>query len=302
MKAEKLLIEGLTCCKLENAALKVIVCPAIGGRIISLSLPNGEELLWNNPGLKLAQQSPGAAYDPNFFGGIDELLPNDEEENIDGRAYPDHGELWTTALSAAEAQGSLVLTGQLAQTGFAYEKTITLDGQEGRLKLGYRITNTSGQPNPFLWKLHAALKLHPGDRLICPAQKGEIADEDFTNRHGQRFFDWPVWGADRLDEVAAPDSGRCEFFYLSQLERGEMALESQAAGTYFKYKFDKNIFPYAWYFATYGGWNGLYTGVLEPATAIPTALSKSIAHNTCPVLQPGETLATEVIIEAGYLK
>jgi hypothetical protein len=38
----------------------------------------------------------GADYDSNFYGGIDELIPNDIPENIDGIDDPDHGELWTT--------------------------------------------------------------------------------------------------------------------------------------------------------------------------------------------------------------
>lgn len=80
-----------------------------------------------------------------------------------------------------------------------------------------------------------------------------------------------------------------------------MRMESPAARTFFSYSFDTGVFPYAWYFASYGGWNGLYTGVLEPATAIPCSLGKSIKDGTCSTLAPGETLCTTVTINAGRL-
>lgn len=38
---------------------------------------------------------PGSTYDPNFYGGIDELFPNDIPEHINGVDSPDHGEIWT---------------------------------------------------------------------------------------------------------------------------------------------------------------------------------------------------------------
>ena len=112
-----------------------------------------------------------------------------------------------------------------------------------------------------LLKMHAALLLHEGDRIICPAKRGEIGDADFTGRHESRFFPWPDYHGERLDIVGSAQEKRSEFFFLHDLERGEMRMESPAARTFFSYSFDTGVVPYAWYFASYGGWNGLYTGV-----------------------------------------
>ena len=54
-----------------------------------------------NKDLPFSTHQPGTDYDSNFWGGIDELLPNDIDEKIDTIDYPDHGELWTTALSTS---------------------------------------------------------------------------------------------------------------------------------------------------------------------------------------------------------
>ena len=85
---------GMTLLELSNQAVTIQVCPALGGKIISLRLNDREqELLWHNPQVALQHFQPGAVYDNSFFGGVDELLPNDEKEQINGVDYPDHGEL-----------------------------------------------------------------------------------------------------------------------------------------------------------------------------------------------------------------
>lgn len=294
--------EGVEGICLENDSISLVVCPSVGGKIVSFCLKDtGQELLWRNENLALRPYPEGTAYDPHFYGGIDELLPNDEKEVIDGIQYPDHGELWTTTLDCVSGQDSILLSATLPASGLRYEKKMTLSGDAGTVVMDYRITNTSSKKSHFLLKMHAALLLHEGDRIICPAKRGEIGDADFTGRHESRFFPWPDYHGERLDIVGSAQEKRSEFFFLHDLERGEMRMESPAARTFFSYSFDTGVFPYAWYFASYGGWNGLYTGVLEPATAIPCSLGKSIKDGTCSTLAPGETLCTTVTINAGRL-
>jgi hypothetical protein len=183
----------------------------------------------------------------------------------------------------------------------SYEKKITLHPESGRIDLDYVIKNLRTTPSHFLWKMHAAMKIQAGDVIGCPAKTGTLLDEDFANRHGQPTFPWPNWKSDRMDLIPDINSQRREFFYVSDLDRGEMRVESPTANTFFEYQFDKAVFPYCWVFATYGGWNGLYTMVLEPATAVPYVLSKSIANGTCSCLQPGEEIRTRVTINVGSL-
>ncbi len=300
MQIKETSYDGIPCLQVKGESLQFLICPAAGGKIVELyHNSSNENFLWKNPNLSLSVLPYGTAYDPNFFGGMDELLPNDEAENIGELDYPDHGELWTSLLNWSANDDGLTLKGVLPHTGFSYSKTISLENNF--LHQDYLITNIRHCPNPFLFKMHAALSLTPGDTLICSAAMGEIADEEFTNRHGQRYFQWPLWKDERLDTVLGADSKKCEFFYLSELSEGIFTLQSTHQNRYFTYHFDTTVFPYAWYFASYGGWDGLYTGILEPATAIPTALSQSIQNNTCPLLQPGESLKTRVSVECGLL-
>ena len=234
--------EGVEGICLENDSISLVVCPSVGGKIVSFCLKDtGQELLWRNENLALRPYPEGTAYDPHFYGGIDELLPNDEKEVIDGIQYPDHGELWTTALDCVSGQDSILLSVTLPASGLRYEKKMTLSGDAGTVVMDYRITNTSSKKSHFLLKMHAALLLHEGDRIICPAKRGEIGDADFTGRHESRFFPWPDYHGERLDIVGSAQEKRSEFFFLHDLERGEMRMESPAARTFFSYSFDTGL-------------------------------------------------------------
>src|SRR5882724_9502773 len=115
---------------LENDHLALSIAPSLGGKIISLFNKNlQKEFLWTNKKLSLKINNSGDDYDSNFIGGIDELIPNDIPETIDGILYPDHGELWTTRLNHEIIGNKIKLTGRLELSGLGYSKTVYL-GQD----------------------------------------------------------------------------------------------------------------------------------------------------------------------------
>ena len=110
--------DGSPIVRLQSEQLEVDVAPKVGGRIIGIRhRGSGHEFLWRNSRLPLELKPPGSEYDPSFYGGIDELLPNDIAETIDGVACPDHGELWTRSLDWWIDGESLVLEGRLPLCG-----------------------------------------------------------------------------------------------------------------------------------------------------------------------------------------
>jgi hypothetical protein len=56
------------------------------------------------------------------------------------------------------------------------------------------------------------------------------------------------------------------------------------------------------YFASYGGFDGHYTAVLEPSTAMPVSVNEAMALNQCSFLEAGNFLATRISIYAGPLR
>ena len=285
--------------RLESDHLQIGIAPSVGGRVVSLiHKPTGHEFLWRNRALPLQRLPAGSDYDPNFFGGIDELLPNDIPEEIDGIRCPDHGELWTTELEAEGASNRLTLRGTLPAFGLRYEREMVLRPDAPRLDIRYRLSNPTAQSRHFLWKLHAALNVAPGDCVDCPAGKGQVVDMAWSRFQTLAPFDWPhIQGQDA--HVIPPPEGTVDFFYLFELAEGRLGWRRPSTGLTFTYQFDLAVFPYAWLFASYGGFNGHYTVIVEPCTAMPISVNEAAAKGHCSRLQPGASLATAVSIVVG---
>jgi hypothetical protein len=296
---QDLQLDNMPIVRLESPELRVDVAPSVGGRVVSIvHKRRGYEFLWRNSALPLELKRAGTDYDPNFYGGIDELLPNDVAETIQGVACPDHGELWTTSLRAEVEKDRLILKGVLSAYGLKYERQMRLSDQRPCLLFHYRISNMTNQPRPFLWKLHAALAIQEGDEIECPAETGQIVDPSWSRYRTTAPFKWPNLEGHRVNVIPAKD-GTMDFFYLSNLHKGELYWHRPDAGLKFGYEFDTRVFPYAWLFATWGGFLEHYTAILEPCTTTPMSVNEALPKGQCSVLGPGETLETEVTLYAG---
>jgi hypothetical protein len=302
VKLSTLSINHVPVIRMENRWLQVDIAPLLGGKIISLyNKPLKHEFLWKNKSLPLQTYPAGTEYDPHFYGGIDELLPNDIPETIDGITYPDHGELWTTILESAIDNHSVVLKNTLPLSGLYYEKVLRLDEAGPYVHTDYTIRNDSTGKRHFLWKLHGALSIQPGDRIECPALSAQVADPQYSRFSDTTPFTWPIIENTNAAIIPAPN-GSMDFFYLLDLQQGRMQWISHDQTKQFSYLFDTKIFPYAWYFASYGGFLGHYTAVLEPCTTMPIVMNEAIEKGQCSVLGAGESIQTTVTMFAGAYK
>lgn len=290
---------GLDILTIENNHLRVEIVPALGGKISSVFNKHySKEFLWNNINLDLQENEPGDDYDSNFWGGIDELLPNDVPEEIDGKTYPDHGELWTSRLEYSVSENAVSVYGVLPLSGLYYRKTICLQADTPKIKLEYNIINQSGKRRQFLWKLHAALRIGEGDRLVTSARKAKIVNLEASRFRDTGEFSWPV--IDGVDASLVPKKdGTMDFFYLYDSPDGEMSLLMDGGKYRFSYHYDQRVFPYQWYFASYGQFRDHYTAILEPASAMPVRVSEASDLGQCSVLEAGEAINTRVLIYAG---
>ena len=90
-----------------------------------------------------------------------------------------------------------------------------------------------------------------------------------------------------------------DFFYLYDIRHGEMRLENPEDGSLFAYRYDKQVFPYQWYFASYGKFFGHYTAILEPCSTMPISVNDAKVSGSCSRLLPGQEINTKVNIYAG---
>ena len=293
---------GIMILRLENDLLRVELAPALGGKFTSVYNKSlNKEFLWHNQSLPLKELEPGADYDSNFWGGIDELLPNDIPEKIDGIDYPDHGELWTTALDHNVDKQQVILSGTLPKSRLFYQKTIRLEENLPQVKTNYTIRNLSGNARHFLWKLHAALQITAGDRLETPATTARIVYPGSSRFRVADEFGWPE--IEGVDAATVPSKSKTmDFFYLYNSPEGIMKMISGQGEHCFAYQYDQAVFPYQWYFASYGQFRDHYTAILEPASAMPVSVNEAAGLGQCSVLEPGEEMNTSVTIYAGRVE
>ena len=289
-------VDHINAVRLENHHLCVEVAPELGGRITRLWHKGlAREVLWRNPGVPLAPVAPGTPYDPHFAGGIDDILPCDLPEVIDGLPGPDHGEWWTLPLSPFVSNGVLELAGQLPLWGLAIRKVVSLDATAPCMHLDYTLVNVSGAPRTFLWKLHAALVVDAGDQIVCPARTATVADPAWSRWGASEPFAWPSAPGGRADQVPAAD-GTTDFLFLSAMTEGSVGLHRPMAACAVTLTFDRAVFPYVCVFASYGGFGGYETVILEPCTAMPLSVVEAARLGQCSQLAPGARLTTRVSI------
>ena len=296
---EGLAIDQTPIIRMESDWLQADVAPTVGGRIINIAdKGSGYQFLWHNERLKLERLPAGSEYDPNFYGGVDELLPNDIPETIGGVDSPDHGELWTLALNHRLEGDALVLHGTLPLTGLQYERKMTLRPDSPHIDFDYRIENPTGERREFLWKLHAALKIGAGDVIQSSARTARVVDREWSRWDSEEPFEWPEINGNRADQIP-PYNGTMDFFYLYDLEEGRMAWVQGDGPLTFAYTWDKKVFPYAWLFASFGGFDEHYVAILEPCTTMPLSVNEAARLSQCSILEPGQSIETRVTIYAG---
>jgi hypothetical protein len=299
---------GLRAVHLENEFLRVVILPEAGAKIWQITYkPLGADLLWNNAKVAPAHLPMDSLYDDNWSGGWDELFPNDEVAVIAGRAYPDHGELWTGEWKAepfSNSQEAGVHLSFLTPVSSVYvEKTITLRAGSARLWFQHKFTNRGTAPFPFLWKLHPAFAVTPQHRIDFPAMQVVLDPAFYGTLEGSPAqFAWPHTRigerAVDLRQVPPASERQLYFIYGTEMEAGWCAITNTANRLACGLRFDPEVLSCAWLFATYGGWRDYNVAVLEPCTGYPLnfeAMVKAGNHRTLP---PGGTLSTEVLFSA----
>lgn len=292
-------IDGIPVIQLQNELLSVDVAPLVGGKIVNIYNKQLDyQFLWHNPGLKLRKNLQGDEYDPNFYGGIDDMLPNDVPENFNGINFSDHGEVWTTQFDYNVNNDTVKLYADLALTGFRFEKTLKLQPNKPCIDINYQIKNNSKSSKIFTWRIHAALEIKPGDKIVCPAQTAIPADANWSSCEPGKEYPWPNTHDKNLDTIPEKN-GSCEFLFLKNLTKGAVGLERKADKLKFEISFDRQIFPYVCYFATFGKLNNCYTAVIEPCNLDSVSVSNAAKAGTATALKPNQQIETNVSIFAG---
>ncbi len=279
--------QGFVIVGLRNEWVDVAMVPALGAKIVSLrNRVTGWEWMWRPPtGLKLFRNCPGDDFARSTMTGWDECLPTIASCEWQGRAQPDHGEVWSrpwdldrAALAGGVVQAAITL--ELSPLRFA--RGLSLRGDV--VVLDYRLENRGPGAVDFLWAAHPLLPVNDGTRL-------ELTDEV------RGCLSAEPWAGELTFRGGAPG---CAKVYAGPVRLGRAGVVDTSTGNWLRFEWDtlRNSMLGLW--LTRGGWNGHHHLALEPGNGAHDALAGAAAGGLCGRIQPGEDQSWSIQVQLGH--
>lgn len=321
---------GLRAVTLENEKLRVVVLPDKGADIVAFQhKPSDTDFMWISPmGLRNPANSiPTGPKEDGFFldfyeGAWQEILPSGgPNASYKGADWGLHGETATIPwdfrlLADSEKEIAVEFSVKLYRSPFKLTRVMRLEAGKPVLFMHERLENEGAEAMEYMWGHHPAVGepwLDESCLVDCPASKIILNPGHYSDN--QRFADdvtcaWPMAPAKDgttvdLRFVPPRSLKTLDLGYLAELDAGWYGVTSTSKGTGFGMAWDKEIFPYVWYWQDFGGgfgypWYGrTYNLALEPWTSWPGAgLNATIENGTARCLQAGESLETELVAVA----
>lgn len=159
---------------LEGGGTRVVLVPALGGKILELHA-GGRQWLWSSDVIPLAPGVDGASYALTAdSGGMDECFPTvgpcrlpGDVPGYGGLSLPDHGELWAQAPAFDASAGEATCTWTGRRMRYRLVRRLAI-GADGAVTLDYTLNNDGAAALPFLWSSHPLFPLTPATRLELP--------------------------------------------------------------------------------------------------------------------------------------
>jgi galactose mutarotase-like enzyme len=286
VRAEMRAARGFEVYTLSNNKVQLAVVPELGAKIISLiDLRSGREWLWHpHRELKLFRNRLGDDFSQSPLAGIDECLPTIAPCQWQGRALPDHGEVWSTSWSVdstAWENGVLQTTNRLILSPFLMKRSVALEGSA--VRLNYQLDNVGDSHEAYLWSLHPLIRLQAGDRLVLP-------DSTRILLNGEK------WLGD-LDRGAA--DGTCSKLFARSVSEGLAAVQNELTGDRLEFRWSpcENDTLGLWH--SRGGWHGHHQFAIEPSNGEPDSLALAGPKKRCGILQAGASAQWQITLKIG---
>jgi galactose mutarotase-like enzyme len=309
---------------LTNDAMRVVVIPELGGKIVSLrSCSSGREWLWRNPHLPL-RKPPANASNFGLFdaGGWDEIFPTVDPCRVPDSAWgdrmlTDHGELWYRQWRTLEAGfhpngvASLTLAVDDPEMPFRFERTLSLPAGTGPLTVSYQLMNRADQPLPYIWAAHPLLVIEPGDSIRLPSgtrmtSTGKVGLEFAA---GAASFTWPTvrLASGRmldLSRIPQRDARFAVKLFAESVSPGGIEIVDNGHRDSVRLAMADVHVPHIGLWLNYGAWSGAnaepYFNIgVEPTTSPHDNLSVAIRRGAHLQLLKGESRCWQLAVTVG---
>jgi hypothetical protein len=255
------------------------------------------------------------AFTDNYGGGWNDIFPNYGFASINrGTKFGLHGESallpWAcsgVSLTSIGAEASLSL--DCIRYPVRAEKTLQISSDGSTLSIKENLTNVGEQEIELSWAQHIAYgEPFIGEDLSIeiPAIRARTHDYDMAHERLKRnvVFDWPLAPGLNgkevdLSKIPSRDVRVQDDFPISELTSPEYRLYNKRLNLGVEVKWNREAFPYLWYWLNWGTLNYPWFGrgrtlALEPTTTTSTGgLRDQIGEGTAVNLKSGEKLHGE---------
>lgn len=305
---------GMAAFAMESAAVRVIMLPELGAKLVSIFDKRLQHEWLVNPGTRPVRPvAYGAVFIEQDMCGWDEMFPTIKACTYpapgpyQGRAMPDHGEVWALGWQREESAPD-VLDFSVRGKALPYRfSRAACFAEADALLLRYQVTNTGDQPLACLWASHPQFTVTPATELIFPREMTEIAnvrEGDVLGAVGQRHT-WPlattVEGKPlHLNRIGPASLKTCRKFYVAPESRiGWAALYKPEFANWLRMEWSPEQVPYVGIWVDEGAVNPEATFAIEISTGYHDSLVTAWENQRLLLLAPQESYAWEVTVRLG---
>ncbi len=263
---------------LENDALKTVVLPEYGSKMVSIMYkPLDYELLWQNGNDTYVKSQYGALFESGDFSGFDEMFPTIsrcfyEASPWAGTELPDHGEVWAIPWNYEIQNDRLRLWVNGVRFPYLLEKVISLE--ETIITFEYKATNLSAFDLDYIWAAHPLFNASPGMELIVPQGMNTIINSvagPRLQKYGKEYAFPSATFEDgqNINLGLVPernDDGFQKYYFAGKVTEGWCILYDNTMHLNIGMSFPEKDVPYLGIWVNEGGWDGQYNIAPEPAT------------------------------------
>jgi len=251
----------------------MVLIPDKGSDITEIGYkPKDINFLWKNANIIETAKYISTSSNPlgnnldYYEGGWHECFPGGGPYQDSGYEQGIHGEAallpWEfKIIKDTPEEIGVELKCKMVRTPFEIVKTICLDSDSCKIRFSECLKNLSSEDLQVMWGHHPVFGrpfLDEGCVIDIPAAHFHNSESfpSSSNLAPGEKGDWPVHNSYNY-AVIEPNEKKCsELLYLTGLSEGCISIANPNLGLSFSIRFDKELFPYVWYWKVLHGLEG----------------------------------------------
>lgn len=300
---------------LENDALRTVIVPNMGAKIVSLfDKRSGQEWLVGAGERPFAPVPYTADFVAQDMSGWDEMFPTITACDYpvpgkkQGVPLPDHGEVWPLPWTQAPSK---IGTLKFCVTGKAlpYKLTRTLSySANDTLHMAYDLENLGQEAMPYIWAAHPQFVCGESAQIILPPEVKEVCNvlpPEWGWGELEARYAWPktavIAGKQRQSNITEAASLKQirKFFTLPDQPVSWAGVIRHQTNDWLRFEWDANLVPYLGIWVDEGVFNASSVMAFEPMTGFYDSLELAWEKKMVKTIAAGETHTWSLAVRFG---